>query len=257
MNFTRVIPTLLIQNGGLVKTVKFKNPNYVGDPINAVRIFNVKEVDELILFDISATNEGREPNYKEIEEIVSEAFMPIGYGGGINKIDHIEKLFKIGVEKIILNSAAFVNEHLISEASSIYGSQSIVVNLDYKKDLWGDYKFYIRSGSQKILSKCVDVIKKMEDLGAGEIILNSIDKDGTMTGYDLNLFEKLAKEVSVPVIASGGAGSIQDFVKAINSGASAVAAGSMFVYHGIHRAVLISYLQSKELEKIIKQNSSS
>jgi cyclase len=191
----------------------------------------------------------------EIEEIVSEAFMPIGYGGGINQIDHIEKLFKIGVEKVILNSAAFENEQLISEASSVYGSQSIVVCLDYKKDLWGDYKFYTRSGSVKIKGKCEDVIKRMEDLGAGEIILNSIDKDGTMTGYDLTLFEKLAKEVAVPVIASGGAANIQDFVKAIHSGASAVAAGSMFVYHGIHRAVLISYIQNSELDATIKHNS--
>lgn len=248
MQFTRIIPTLLLQDGGLVKTIKFKNPKYVGDPINAVRIFNVKEVDELVLLDITATKEGKEPNYKEIEEIVSEAFMPIGYGGGINQLEQIEKLFKIGIEKVILNTSAFTNENLIKEASNIYGCQSVVVCLDYKKDLWGEHKFYIRSGSEKMKGKCVDILKKMEDLGAGEIILNSIDKDGTMTGYDLALFEKLAKEVGVPVIASGGAGNIQDFVKAMQSGASAVAAGSMFVYQGIHRAVLISYIKSSELD---------
>jgi cyclase len=253
MLFNRIIPTLLLQDGGLVKTVKFKNPKYVGDPINAVKIFNEKEVDELILLDISATKEGKDPNYKEIEEIVSEAFMPIGYGGGIHHMSQIEKLFKIGVEKVILNTAAFTNEQLIREASSVYGSQSIVVSLDYKKDIWGEYKFYTRSGSEKVKGKCVDVIKSMEELGAGEIMLNSIDKDGTMTGYDLVLFEKLANQVSVPVIASGGAGNIKDFVNAIRSGASAVAAGSMFVYQGIHRAVLISYIKSAELELALKK----
>lgn len=253
MHFTRIIPTLLLQDGGLVKTVKFKNPKYVGDPINAVRIFNEKEVDELVLLDIAATKEGKEPNYREIEEIVSEAFMPIGYGGGINQLAHIEKLFKIGVEKVILNSAAYTNEQLISEASSIYGSQSIVVCLDYKTDLWGDYRFYTHSGTNKIKGKCEDVIKRIGELGAGEIILNSIDKDGTMSGYDLGLLEKLAKEVTVPVIASGGAGNIQDFVKAIHSGASAVSAGSMFVYQGIHRAVLISYIKSSELDSLLKR----
>ena len=252
MQFNRIIPTLLIQDGGLVKTVKFKNPKYVGDPINAVKIFNEKEVDELILLDISATKENKEPNYKEIEDIVSEAFMPIGYGGGIHHLAQIEKLFKIGVEKVILNTAAFENEKLITEASRIYGNQSIVVSLDYKKDIWDDYKFYTRSGNEKIKRKCVEVVKNIEELGAGEIMLNSIDKDGTMTGYDLELFAKLANQVSIPVIASGGAGNIQDFVNAIQSGASAVAAGSMFIYQGVHRAVLISYIKSAELELMLK-----
>lgn len=254
MFFTRIIPTLLLEDGGLVKTIKFKNPKYVGDPINAVRIFNEKEVDELVLLDIAATRLGKEPNYNEIEQIVSEAFMPIGYGGGISKLSHVEKLFKIGIEKVILNTAAFLNEDLIKESSNIYGSQSIVVCLDYKKDIWGEYKFFIKSGTEKVKGKCVDIVKHIEDLGAGEIILNSIDKDGTMTGYDLTLFEKLAKEVSVPVIASGGAGNIQDFVKALHAGASAVAAGSMFVYQGIHRAVLISYIKSAELESVRMSN---
>jgi cyclase len=248
MNFTRIIPTLLLHDGGLVKTIKFKNPKYVGDPINAVRIFNVKEVDELVLLDISASKEGRSPNYKEIEEIASEAFMPIGYGGGIKNLEQIEKLFKIGVEKIILNTSAFSNEKLIKEASSIYGSQSIVVSLDYKKDIWGNYRFFTLSGSNKVKGDCIDVIKRIEDLGAGEVILNSIDNDGTMSGYDLSLLEKLTKEVKLPVVASGGAGNIKDFASAIKSGASAVAAGSMFVYHGIHRAVLISYINGKDLE---------
>lgn len=252
MQFTRIIPTLLLDNGGLVKTVKFKNPQYIGDPINAVRIFNEKEVDELVLLDIKATSEKRDPNFSEIEEIVSEAFMPIGYGGGVNKLEHIEKLFKIGIEKVILNTAAFTNEDLIKEASQIFGSQSIVISLDFKKDLWGDYKFYTHAGKIKEKGNIIDIVKKFENLGAGEIVLNSIDRDGTMSGYDLTIIEKVSKELSVPLIVSGGAGKLEDFVDAIKNGASAVAAGSMFVYQGVHRAVLISYIKSKELEIKLK-----
>lgn len=253
MQRTRIIPTLLLQDGGLVKTIKFKNPTYVGDPINAVRIFNEKEVDELVLLDIKATIEKKEPNFDEIEEIVSEAFMPIGYGGGINKIEHIEKLFRIGIEKIILNSAAFTNEKLIHEASSVYGSQSIVVSIDVKKDLWGEYRIYTHSGSNKIKGNLIDVVKKFQHLGAGEIILNSIDKDGTMTGYDIELIEKVSKELEIPIIASGGAAGIKDLVSAIKSGASAVAGGAMFIYQGVHRAVLLSYVKSEDVERELKK----
>lgn len=257
MQRTRIIPTLLLQDSGLVKTIKFKNPKYVGDPINAVRIFNEKEVDELVLLDIKATIEKAEPNFKEIEEIVSEAFMPIGYGGGINKMEHIEKLFRIGIEKIILNSAAFTNEKLIQEASSVYGSQSIVVSIDVKKDLWGAYNVYTQSGSKKVKENLIDLVKKFQHLGAGEIIINSIDKDGTMTGFDVALIEKVSKELDIPVIASGGAGGIKDIVAAINFGASAVACGSMFIYQGIHRAVLLSYITSESVENELKRNNSN
>lgn len=248
MVLIRVIPTLLLENEGLVKTEKFKNSKYIGDPINAVRIFNVKEADELVILDISSTKLGNEPNYDQIELIVSEAFMPVGYGGGINNIKQIDKLFKIGVEKVIINSAAFNNDNLIKKASEIYGSQSIVVCLDYKKDFFGEYRFYIESGAKKIKRNCSEVIVEMEMLGAGEIILNSIDRDGTMKGYDIDLIKRLTKLVKIPVVASGGAGNIQDFVLAINAGATAVAAGSIFVYQGIHRAVLISYIKSTDLE---------
>jgi cyclase len=254
MQRTRIIPTLLLQDSGLVKTIKFKNPKYVGDPINAVRIFNEKEVDELVLLDIKATIERAEPNFREIEDIVSEAFMPIGYGGGINKIEHIEKLFKIGIEKIILNSAAFTNENLIKEASSIYGSQSIVVSIDVKKDIWGEYRIYTHSGSNKVKGNLIEMVKNFQKLGAGEILINSIDKDGTMTGYDVALIENVTKELDLPVVASGGAGGISDIVAAINSGASAVAGGSMFIYHGIHRAVLLSYITSESVENELKKN---
>lgn len=252
MQRNRIIPTLLLQDGGLVKTVKFKNPQYVGDPINAVRIFNQKEVDELVLLDIEAGVNGKDPNYEEIAEIVSEAFMPIGYGGGIRSLAQIEKLFKLGVEKVILNTAAFTNPELVSEAASIYGSQSIVACVDIKKDLFGNYNIYINSGQTKIKTNVLDALMQLEKIGIGEIILNSIDNDGTMKGYDYEAIKKFSHSLEVPVVASGGAKDITDLSKAIFAGASAVAAGSLFVYQGIHRAVLISYIKSEELEELIK-----
>jgi len=252
MQNSRVIPVLLLQDGGLVKTVKFKSPKYVGDPINAVRIFNIKEVDELVLLDIGATKKGRAPNFEHINEIVSEAFMPIGYGGGISTLNQIEKLFKIGVEKIILNTAAFKNSALITEAASIYGSQSIVVSIDVKKDIWGEYKVYRNSGTQKQKGDLFALLKEFQDLGAGEIFLNSIDKDGTMTGYDIILIEKAVRVLDIPMVAIGGAGQIIHLSDAIKAGASAVAAGSIFVFQGIHRAVLISYIKSEELNQYLK-----
>jgi cyclase len=244
----RIIPTLLIRDGGLVKTVKFSKERYIGDPINALKIFNEKEVDELCLLDIGATLEGRPPAYDEISQIVSEAFMPIGYGGGIKTMNHIESLFKIGVEKVIMNTAAFENETLVKDASSVFGNQSIVVSIDIKKDLWGQYRVFTRSGKLKQDIDMITAVKKMQDLGAGEIILNNIDRDGTMQGYDLDPIEKISKAIEVPLIAIGGAASIDDFVAAIRHGASAVSAGSMFIYQGVHKAVLISYITSDTLE---------
>jgi cyclase len=244
----RIIPALLMRNGGLVKTVKFSNDRYIGDPINAVKIFNEKEVDELCLLDIGATTEGRAPAYSEINEIVSEAFMPVGYGGGIQTMEHIEQLFKIGVEKVIMNTAAFENETLIKDASNVFGNQSIVVSIDIKKDMWGQYKVFTRSGKSKQKIDLLLAVKKMQDLGAGEIILNNIDRDGTMQGYDLEPIDKVSKAIEVPLIALGGAASIDDFVAAVHHGAAAVSAGSMFVYQGVHKAVLISYITSDTLE---------
>ncbi len=255
MQRSRIIPTLLLLDGGLVKTVKFKNPQYIGDPINAVRIFNQKEVDELVLLDINAGVEGREPNYSEIEEIVSEAFMPIGYGGGIRSLYQIEKLFKLGVEKVILNTIAFTNPELVTEAARIFGNQSIVACIDIKKDLFGNYNIYINSGKTKLKVDVLESLKKLEHLGVGEIILNSIDRDGTMNGYDLNLIQKYAQQLEIPVVASGGAGNITDLANAINAGASAVAAGSLFVYQGIHRAVLISYIDSKDMDSLLNEKN--
>lgn len=251
----RVIPILLLQEGGLVKTVRFKDPKYVGDPINAVRIFNEKEVDELVLLDICATKEKREPNYDHIEEIVSEAFMPVGYGGGIHTLRQIEKLFKIGVDKIVLNTATFSNSSLITEAASIYGNQSIVGSVDVKKNFLGEYKIFSHCGCQKQKSELTTHLKRIQDLGVGEVFLNSIDKDGTMSGYDKILIGKAVSVLNIPLVAIGGAGQITHLSEAINAGASAVAAGSMFVFQGIHRAVLISYINSKELELILYSNT--
>jgi cyclase len=247
MHRIRVIPTLLLDNDGLYKTTKFKNPKYVGDPINAVRIFNNKEVDELILLDYTATNENRIPNFDNIKEIVSEAFMPIGYGGGINSLEHIEKLFKIGIEKVILNSAAFSNENILTEAIKIFGSQSIVVSIDYKKDLFGNNVIYTQGGKQKQKIEIGSSCKHFQELGVGEIMLNSIDREGTMNGYDILTINKISHELLIPVIASGGAGNITHLAEGVKAGASAVAAGTMFIFQGIHKAVLLSYITSDEV----------
>ena len=247
----RVIPVLLLKNNGLVKTTRFKNPVYIGDPINAVKIFNEKEVDELILLDITATNEKREPNYERIREIVSEAFMPVGYGGGINKLEQIKKLFKLGVEKVILNTVTHLNPDLIKQAAQTFGNQSIVTAIDFKKDLLGNYKVFTHSGNKMQKCDLFSFIDMAEKNGAGEIFLNSIDRDGTMKGYDNSLIRKVSENMSIPIIASGGAGKILDFSEAIKAGASAVSAGAMFVFQGVHRAVLISYPKYEELEKLL------
>lgn len=255
MKRVRVIPVLLIQKGGLVKSICFKDHKYVGDPINAVRIFNDKEVDELVLLDISATSEKRAPNLSQIIEIASEAFMPLAYGGGVSSIEQVEQLIKGGVEKVVLNSVAFTNPELISKAAAYVGSQSVVVSIDVKKNLWGKRKVFVQNGSKNTNMDPVEYAKRAEELGAGELILMSIDKDGTFTGYDLDLIKTVSNAVSIPVVAIGGAAGIDDFAQAIHSGASAVAAGSQFVFQRPHRAVLISYpsqaeLRTKLFEKI-------
>jgi cyclase len=248
---TRVIPCLLLKGAGLVKTRRFKEPKYVGDPINAVKIFNDKEVDELIFLDISATKEKRKPNFKLIHDIATESFMPFAYGGGITSISDIDKLFSIGSEKVVINTSAYHNPELISEAAKRYGNQSIVVSIDVKKNLFGKYEVFIECGKKNIKRNPIDWAKHMEDLGAGEIFLNSIDNDGMQNGFDLKLITKVSQDVAVPVIASGGAWELKHLADAVNiGGASAVAAGSMFVFVGVHRAVLINYPDYIQLEKL-------
>ena len=247
MHRIRVIPILLLDNDSLYKTTNFKNPKYVGDPINAVKIFNNKEVDELILLDYTATNEDRIPNLDNIKEIVSEAFMPIGYGGGINSLDQIEKLFKIGIEKVILNTTAFSNENLLTDAIKIFGSQSVVVSIDYKKDIFGNNVIFTQGGKLKQKIDLISACKNFQEIGVGEIMINSIDREGVMNGYDISTINKINNELTIPLIASGGAGKISHLADGFKAGASAVAAGSMFIFQGKHKAVLLSYIKSDEV----------
>lgn len=257
MSLARIIPVLLLTANGLVKTNKFGAPTYIGDPINAVKIFNEKEVDELVLLDIEATRFGREPDFLRLEEIASEAFMPIGYGGGVSSPQQMERLFKIGIEKVVINTAVHEVKGLLHEASRIFGSQSVVASVDVKKDFLGRYHVYSRCGQKKTNIDLPTYIRRVQDDGAGEIILNAIDKDGTMSGYDLNLISKISELVRVPLVALGGAGCARHFVDALEAGASSIAAGSIFVFHGRHKAVLISYISPDELNQAPEIASSS
>ena len=252
MIVNRVIPSLLLKGDGLVKTLKFKDPKYVGDPINAVRIFNNKEVDELIFLDIMASKQGRAPNYEMIENIAMECFMPFCYGGGIRSVDEAKRILNIGAEKVSINAAAIRDPHFIRSLSKLVGSQSVVVSMDVKKTIMGRYELFDHSENKTIRSSPARYAQEMEESGAGEILVNSVDRDGTMSGYDLKLIKTIADLVSIPVIACGGAGEISQFRQAVNAGASAVAAGSMFVFIGKHRAVLINYPDYKEIESLFE-----
>lgn len=246
----RVIPVLLIHRNGLVKSEKFKNYRYLGDPINAVKIFNDKEVDELAIIDISATREKSGPNIKMISEIAGEAFMPLSYGGGITTVEEVKKILFSGIEKVIINKSAIVNPSLITRIAERFGSQSVVVSIDVKKNLLGKYKVYSDNGSREVHPDPVAFARECAKLGAGEILLNSINRDGTYKGYDLEILEEISSSVEIPVIACGGASDMDDLRKAVSEGhASAVAAGSMFVFQRPHNAVLISYPSQLELKE--------
>lgn len=248
---SRIIPVLLCNlEGSLVKTQKFKKPVYVGDPVNAVKIFNDKEVDELIFLDITATAQGRRPNLRYISEIATEAFMPLCYGGGLSNMEDIRAVIKAGIEKVAINSALEKDPDLISRAADFLGSSSTVASMDVKKDFWGKYRVSVRNASKSLAMPLVEFAQLMEQKGAGELVLNSVDRDGMMEGFDLELIREISHAVSIPVIASGGAGNLAHFKQAIEAGASAVAAGSMFVFQGKHRAVLISYPSQTELSSI-------
>ncbi len=256
MLYPRIIPCLLVKDKGLVKTVNFRNPKYVGDPINAVRIFNEKEVDELIVLDIDATSEKRGPDYNMIEHLAAESRMPFCYGGGVTTSDEVQKIVQLGVEKVAISSAAMGNPNLVAEAAESVGSQSVVVVLDVKKSLnGGKYEVWTHNGS-KNTGKCPsELARQMERLGTGEIVINSIDNDGIMRGYDLALAEKIRKSVSVPLTVLGGAGSLHDIGRLISQhGAIGAAAGSLFVFKGIYRAVLINYPNREEKYALLKEN---
>ena len=248
----RVIPCLLLQNDGIVKSIKFKDHKYIGDPINSVRLFNEKEVDELVFLDISARPNKKGPNFKLLTKIASEAFMPFSYGGGIRDLDDAKKLFSIGLEKLIFNTISFESPEIISQTAKIFGSSAVVASVDVKRSLLGKYSVLPMEGLKNTGVKAIDYVKHLEQLGAGEIILNSIDRDGTMKGYDLKLIHDISCSVSIPIVSVGGAGNLKHFNEAILSGASAVGAGSIFVYYGKHRAVLITYPPHSEIQTIGK-----
>ena len=239
----RIIPVLLLRGHGLVKTKKFKDAVYVGDPVNAVRIFAEKEADEIVILDIDASREGRGPNFELVEEIAGECLMPMAYGGGITTYEQVRQLIRSGVEKVVVNSAAGEgNMDVITKAAAAFGSQAVVGAIDVRGTLLRGYRVMIKSGSVEIPVKPEEHAQALVAAGAGEIFINSIDADGTMAGFDLKLIRRIADSVNVPVIACGGAGSSADLKSALTEGgASAVAAGSIFVFHGKHRAVLINY----------------
>lgn len=248
MRIPRVIPVLLLDKNGVYKTVQFKNAKYIGDPLNAVKIFNDKEVDELIFLDISATGNNREPDYDYLSKIAGECFMPLCYGGGIQTIEQIKKLIYSGIEKVAINSYALQNPNFIKEASERFGSSTIVVSIDVKKSWLGKYEVYNKHKVKTSFSDPIIFSQEMEKMGAGEILINSVSNDGMMQGYDYNLIEKISKAVNIPVVACGGAGELNHFKAAIDAGASACAAGSKFVFHGVHKAVLINYPSQNELK---------
>lgn len=247
----RVIPVLLLRGDGLVKTVKFKDPKYVGDPINAVRLFNDLEVDELIFLDTEASAKRREPPFERIAEIAGEAFMPICYGGGVTSFEQARRLFKSGVEKIALTTALIDSPGLVREIADTYGEQAVVAGIDVKRDLFGRQRAVIRAAGGKTGLDPLDLAKRAAELGAGEILLQSVDRDGTYQGYDLELVRAVSAAVPIPVIACGGAGGLGHVRQAIDAGASAAAAGSLFVFSGPHRAVLVNYPTRGELKALL------
>lgn len=253
--FPRVIPVLLVSEGYLVKPLRFKGGQYIGDPINAVRIFNEKQVDELLICDIDASARKRGVNYKLIEEIASEAFMPVGYGGGVASAAEAQRITQIGIEKVILGAAAATRPETISEISAALGSSSTVVSVDARKRLTGGWDTAILRGRQKTGLSAIAAARRAQEFGAGEIMVSSIDRENTFSGYDLPLIEAVSGAVTVPVIALGGAGSFADFAPALKAGASAVAASSIFVLNGKHRAVLISYPTPAQIRSLANKST--
>lgn len=245
----RIFPCLLLDDDRLVKTVNFKNPKYIGDPVNAIKIYSDLEVDEILLLDITATNNNRKPNFDKIQEIIEEASMcPISYGGGIKDIETAKEIISRGCEKIVLNSIVFENPNIITELSKTLGSQSVAVSIDIKKNFFGKYKIYSNSGKKETNEDIIKYSKKVQELGAGEIVIQSLNLDGTWKGYDLELVKIICDNTKIPVTICGGAGKIEDFMLAIKNGANGCAAGSLAVYSGKNLGVLINF-PSKEIKE--------
>jgi imidazole glycerol-phosphate synthase subunit HisF len=250
----RIIPSLLLRGKGLVKTIQFKNPIYLGDPLNTFNIFNKKMVDEIIISDIEATAARRQPNFELIKRISSICFSPLTYGGGVNNLIDADRLFSIGIEKICINTSAFKKPTFVTELAKKYGSQSVVVSVNINRDFWGKKRIvnnsleHIDLGGKSISEQ----MKIFEDLGAGELLINDVNRDGTFKGYDIDLIKNITSQVTVPVIASGGCGSYSDLKEVIlDGGAAAAAAGSIFVFNGPHKAVLISYPEREIIKKLL------
>ena len=244
----RIIPCLLLTKHGLYKTKGFKNRKYVGDIINAIKIFNDKGVDEIIILDIDATQNNYSIDFSAIQQMASECFVPLAYGGGVTDLSQVDKLIKLGIEKIVIGSAAHTKPQMISDIARVYGSQSVIVSIDVKQDLFGKYSVVYKSGNIRTSVSPLDFARQVVDLGAGELVLQNVTRDGTRKGYDIALIKQIADSIAVPVIALGGAGSIDDLRLGLQVGrASAVAAGSLFVFHGKHEAVLITYPSQQEL----------
>jgi len=249
---TRIIPTLLLHDESLVKTVRFNKFTYVGDPCNTVRIFNELEVDELLFLDIKASREKRSPNLKLLANIANECFMPLAYGGGIRTLDDAKAIFEIGFEKVVVNTSALETPELITKLAEHFGSQAVIVSLDVKKDLLGAYHVCTYSGTKKIKYNPVEQAKKMELLGAGEILLTSIEREGTWNGFDLELIKSVTEAVSVPVVAHGGAGTIEHIGEVVKySGASAVALGSMVVFQKKGMGVLVNFPDEQQVNAVL------
>ncbi len=256
MLYPRIIPCLLVHNKGLVKSVKFSDHKYVGDPINAVKIFNEKEVDELMVVDIDATVENREPDYKMIENLAAECRMPLCYGGGIKTVEQAVKIFTLGVEKIALSSSALVNPDLIRQIANRVGNQSVIIVLDVKKRLFGSrYDIWINNATKNTGKDPAEFAKLCESMGAGELIINSVDHDGVMKGYDLQIIDRIRDSISLPMTVLGGAGALDDIGELIRRyGIIGAAAGSLFVFKGKYKAVLINYPNQAEKETLIRAN---
>ncbi|MDC0309226.1 AglZ/HisF2 family acetamidino modification protein [bacterium] len=248
----RIIPCLLVKNKGLVKTLKFASSKYVGDPINAVKIFNEKEADELIVLDIDATANGLPPDFAMIQKLAAECRMPFCYGGGVKTVEQAKRIIGLGVEKVAISSAALENPNLITIIADEIGSQSVVVVLDVKKSLFGKYEVYTHNGQIGTSRSPAEFAQQAQNLGAGEIVINSIDRDGQMKGYDLELALKVREAVGLPMSVLGGAGSLNDIGSLIKTcGVIGASAGSLFVFKGIYRAVLINYPSADDRDSLI------
>lgn len=252
MRSVRLIPVLLIHRNGVYKSINFNNYRYIGDPINTIRIFNDLEVDEICILDIDASKNSKSPNYELLEDLTSEAFMPFSYGGGIQTTDQAKNIFNLGIEKIIVNYAIQRNLNLIEECSNKFGSQSIIASIDYKKNFFNKKFCYDHVSKKKLNINIKDFVVLVEKAGAGEILLNSVDRDGLMNGMDTDLIQELSLITNVPIIACGGAGNLEHVKKASVAGANAIAGGSMFVYHGNQKGILINYPSKDQLQNYLE-----